>query len=48
MLESNFPVDKKSFSYNVHWNAAKRLTENLSPAERNSLFHATAVKAYRL
>jgi L-fuconolactonase len=48
MLESNFPVDKKSFSYNVHWNAAKRLTEDLSPAERYSLFYATAVKAYRL
>jgi L-fuconolactonase len=48
MLESNFPVDKKSFSYNVHWNAAKRLTENLTPAERNSLFYTTAVKAYRL
>ena len=47
MFESNFPVDKKSFSYNVHWNAAKRLTEMLSPAERNSLFYATAVKAYR-
>jgi L-fuconolactonase len=48
MLESNFPVDRRSFSYNVHWNAAKRLTENLSPAERNALFFATAVKAYRL
>jgi predicted TIM-barrel fold metal-dependent hydrolase len=48
MLESNFPVDQRSFSYNVHWNAAKRLTENLSPAERYSLFYATAVKAYRL
>ncbi len=48
MLESNFPVDKKSFSYNVHWNAAKRLTESLSPAERHALFYATAAKAYRL
>jgi L-fuconolactonase len=48
MLESNFPVDKKAFSYNVHWNAAKRLTKDLSPAERHSLFYATALKAYRL
>jgi L-fuconolactonase len=48
MFESNFPVDKKSFSYNVHWNAAKRLTGNFSPAERNALFYATAAKAYRL
>jgi L-fuconolactonase len=48
MLESNFPVDRRSFSYNVHWNAAKRLTIDLSPAERNWLFYATAAKAYRL
>lgn len=48
MLESNFPVDKKAFSYNVHWNAAKRLTKDLSAAERNSLFYATAAKVYRL
>ena len=48
MLESNFPVDRRSFSYNVHWNAAKRLTGDLSPAERYSLFYATAVRAYRL
>lgn len=48
MLESNFPVDQKAFSYNVHWNAAKRLTKDLSPAERNSLFYATAARAYRL
>jgi L-fuconolactonase len=48
MLESNFPVDRRSFSYNVHWNAAKRLTQDLSLAERNWLFYATAAKAYRL
>jgi predicted TIM-barrel fold metal-dependent hydrolase len=48
MLESNFPVDKKSFSYSVYWNAAKRLTGDLSPAERHSLFYAAAAKAYRL
>jgi L-fuconolactonase len=48
MLESNFPVDKKSFSYNVYWNATKRLTKDFSPAERNSLFYGTAVGVYRL
>jgi L-fuconolactonase len=48
MLESNFPVDKKAFSYNVHWDAAKRLTKDLAPAERYSLFYATAAKTYRL
>jgi predicted TIM-barrel fold metal-dependent hydrolase len=48
MLESNFPVDKRSFSYNVHWNVTKRLTKDLPPAERHALFYATAAKAYRL
>lgn len=48
MFESNFPVDKVSFSYTVIWNAFKRMTKNFSPAERAALFHGTAVKAYRL
>lgn len=48
MLESNFPVDKRSFSCNVHWNAAKRLTAELSPTEREWLFRGAATRAYRL
>lgn len=48
MFESNFPVDKISYSYNVMWNAFKRVTESFSPDERASLFHDTAVNAYRL
>jgi predicted TIM-barrel fold metal-dependent hydrolase len=48
MFESNFPVDKNSCSYNVLWNAFKRVTEGYSPAERSALFHDTTVKAYRL
>lgn len=48
MLESNFPVDRRSFTYNVHWNAAKRLTAELSLAERDALFYGTAARAYRL
>jgi len=48
MLESNFPVDRRSFSYHVHWNAAKRLTAELSPEEREALFYGTAIRAYRL
>ena len=48
MLESNFPVDKKSFSYTAYWNAAKLLTKNFSPAERKSLFYDTAAKVYSL
>jgi predicted TIM-barrel fold metal-dependent hydrolase len=48
MFESNFPVDKVSYSYTVIWNAFKRMTKGFSPRERASLFHDTAVKEYRL
>jgi len=48
MFESNFPVDKTSFSYTVMWNAFKRLSKDFSSQERAALFHDTAVKAYRL
>ena len=48
MFESNFPVDKVSYSYTVLWNAFKRITEDLSPEDRAALFHDTAVRVYRL
>ena len=48
MFESNFPVDKISYSYTVLWNAFKRLSKDFSPQERGALFHDTAVKVYRL
>ncbi len=48
MFESNFPVDKISYSYTVLWNAFKLFTRDFSSSERNALFHDTAVKAYRL
>lgn len=48
MFESNFPVDKISFSYTVLWNAFKLLSKDFSPRERNALLHDTAVKVYRL
>ena len=48
MFESNFPVDKRSYSYTVIWNAFKRIVEDFSPGERAALFHDTAVKVYRL
>jgi predicted TIM-barrel fold metal-dependent hydrolase len=48
MFESNFPVDKASYSYTVLWNAFKRLTEHFSQEERLALFYSTAVKVYRL
>ena len=48
MFESNFPVDKASFSYTTIWNAFKRISKGFSKEERLASFHDTAVKAYRL
>jgi len=46
MLESNFPPDKVSFSYNVMYNAFKLLTKEYSASERAALLHDTAVRVY--
>lgn len=48
MFESNFPVDKQSYSYTVCWNAFKRLARDFSATEQADLFHNTAARAYRL
>ncbi len=48
MLESNFPVDKESYSYTNLWNALKRMTKGFSKAELGALFHDTAAQVYRL
>jgi len=48
MFESNFPVDKVSFSYPVLFNAFKRYSKGYSPSERAAMFHDTAVRAYRI
>jgi len=48
MFESNFPVDKVSFSYNVMYNAFKRLSKGYSAAERAAMFHDTATRVYRI
>ncbi len=48
MFESNFPVDKISYSYNILWNAFKRITQKFTRTERISLFHDTAAEVYRL
>jgi len=48
MFESNFPVDKLSYSYTVMWNAFKRIVKDFSTNDRAALFHDTAVKVYRL
>jgi len=48
MFESNFPVDKGSYSYGAGWNAFKRLTQGASGAEKTALFSGTATRFYRL
>jgi predicted TIM-barrel fold metal-dependent hydrolase len=48
MFESNFPVDKVSFSHPVLFNAFKRFSRNYSASERAALFHDTAARAYRV
>jgi L-fuconolactonase len=48
MFESNFPVDRESFSYVVLWNAFKLMTSDRSASDRGWLFRNTAVSVYGL
>ena len=48
MFESNFPVDKGSYSYPAFWNACKLLAKGASSAEKADLFAGTATRFYRL
>ncbi len=48
MFESNFPVDKISYSYNVIYNAFKRLSQGYSASERADMFHDTAARVYNI
>jgi predicted TIM-barrel fold metal-dependent hydrolase len=48
MFESNFPVDKGSYSYPVFWNACKLLAGGANAAEKADLFADTAARFYRL
>jgi predicted TIM-barrel fold metal-dependent hydrolase len=48
MFESNFPVDKASYSYVTLWNAFKLLTRGYGRAEREQLFWRNAARIYRL
>ena len=48
MFESNFPVDKVSFSYNVLYNAFKRFSADYSTNERAAMFHDNATRVYRV
>ena len=48
MFESNFPVQKRWCSFQVCWNAFKRLAANASDAEKHDLFAGAAARAYRI
>ena len=48
MFESNFPVDKVSYSYNVMYNAFKKASKNYSASERADMFHDVATRIYRI
>jgi len=48
MFESNFPPDKGQASYQVIFNAFKRLSANFSESEKTALFSKTAADFYRL
>ena len=48
MYESNFPVQKRWCSYQVCWNAFKRISAGASPTEKADLFAGAAARAYRI
>jgi predicted TIM-barrel fold metal-dependent hydrolase len=48
MFESNFPVELCGCTYDVLWNAFKRLAAGSSDAEKAALFSNTARRIYRL
>jgi len=48
MFESNFPVDKGTCSYQVLWNAFKKISRRYDDGERRRLFSETAMQFYRL
>lgn len=48
MFESNFPPDKGQCSYQVIFNAFKRVAAQYSESDKTALFSGTAVSVYRL
>jgi predicted TIM-barrel fold metal-dependent hydrolase len=48
MFESNFPPDKGQCSYQVIFNAFKRIAAQYNEAEQTALFSKTAIDLYRL
>lgn len=48
MFESNFPVQKRWTSYQVTWNAFKRIAAGASHSEKLALFGGAAAAAYQM
>lgn len=48
MFESNFPVDKCALSYDVLFNAFKKMVSAYSETERDAMFRGTATRVYAL
>lgn len=48
LFESNFPMDKRAVSYNVLWNAHKKIVKDFSKSEKQQMFHDTAARVYRI
>ena len=48
MFESNFPVDKDSYSYNIMYNAFKLLTKGFRDEDRKAMLHDNAVTIYKI
>ena len=46
MFESNFPVDRRSVSYHVIWNAFKKMVTDYSDKDKNKLFFQNAKDVY--
>ena len=48
MFESNFPVDKQSASYNIIWNAFKKMSSGHTNSDKDLMFFNTAESFYKL
>ena len=48
MFESNFPVDKRSISYNTLYNGLKKIANDCAPDIKDQLFYGTAARVYGL
>ena len=48
MFESNFPVDKVSYSYNIMYNAFKLLTKGFRDEDRKAMLHDNAATIYKI